>query len=173
MGITLLVLFYQPELNCQGLTTKERTPIAAPLDSIPHLEGSAAAIKKDAALRTFPRLFPLPDAMARYHGTKQLESHPAKAFATAHGQRIQRDGKDRGRLVTRAGVERRGFEFPARKAGGGGGHFEFRHSIVQFPAIEAMDGLHGQMRSLRSAARDGGAITASGAFKQVGPAHAS
>lgn len=109
--------------------------------------------------------------MPRGHRTDEFETDPTEAFAAAHDQIIQGGGKGRRRLVARAGIEGRGFKFPAREAGGGGGDFEFRHGIVQFAAIEAVDGLHGQVRPLHLAAGDSGAIPAFGAFKQVGPAH--
>jgi hypothetical protein len=143
------------------------------MESIPHLERGAAAVQKHAALGTFARLFPHADAMPRGHGTDGLVMHPAKTFATADDEIIERSGKGRRWLVARAGSEGRGFEFPIFEFGrGGGGDFEVGHGIVQFPAIKTVNGLHGQMRSARRAPGHGDAISAFAAFEQVGAAHA-
>jgi hypothetical protein len=141
--------------------------------SVPHLERVAAAVQKHAALGTFARLFPQADAMARRHRTNGFEMHPAEVFAAADDEMVQRGGKVRRLLFARAGIKGRGFEFPIFQRGVGGGRdFEFGHGIVQFPAIEAVNGLHGQMPAAGRAPGDRGAITASGTFKLVGPAHA-
>lgn len=109
--------------------------------------------------------------MSRRHRAGELEFHPAKAFAAAHGQEIQRVGKLGWLFLAWTGGEGRGLQFPPGELGGSGGDFQFDDGVVQFPAIKAMDGLHGELQPAIAAAGDGGAITAFGAFKLVGPAH--
>lgn len=111
--------------------------------------------------------------MSRGNGAGKFVFHPAKPFAIANYEKIQGVGEARWLFVAWAGVKRGGFEFPAFEIRRGfGGDFEFGDCVVELPAVEAMHRLHGKMRPMFRTAGDSDAITAFGAFKLIGPAHA-
>jgi hypothetical protein len=140
--------------------------------SIPDFEWRTAAIEKDAALRTFSRLLPRAEAMSRGYWTNQLELNPTELFAAAHDHPIQGCGESRRRRVAWAGIERTGIELPPREIRRRVvGHFEFDYGVPQFPAVEAMDRLHGQMQTTLDPACDSSAITAFGTFELICPPH--
>src|SRR6478736_4380856 len=148
--------------------------IGGQMDLVPYLERRATAIEEDAALGTFARLLPDADAMARDDGAGEFVFHPTKAFAAADDEKVHRIGEPRWSFFAWVGVERGGFKFPLFQIGRRlGGDFEFRDGIMEFSTVEAMEGLHGEVRAAFGSAGDGGAITALGAFELIGPAHAA
>lgn len=94
-------------------------------------------------------------------------------FAAPDHYLIQGSGKSRGRGIIRTGIERRGFEFPLGEiCDGGVRQFKCGHRVAEFPAVEAMDGLHGQVRAVFASAGNGDAVTALGTFELIRPPHA-
>lgn len=140
--------------------------------SVPDPGRQAAPIQKRAALRTLPRRLPGPDAMPRRYRTPAPKFFPGQRFVAAHDQHVQGVGEGRSWRLIRAGVERAGLELPLVQSGTGGDrHFQFGNRVVEFPTIQTMNGLHGQMRAAIAAAGYRRAIAAFDAFKQIGSSH--
>ena len=75
--------YWQPKQSFPDRVWEIQRGAGGPWRSIPDLERRPTAIQKDAALWTFTRLIPRPDAMARRDGTGQFESFPAEGLAAA------------------------------------------------------------------------------------------
>ena len=148
-----------PEANHDGcyrvFRNREPRPEFIASTSIPDAEWDGVQLQKNPASRAFVRLFPDADAMQGRDRTGRLEFLPLAR--TARRQPVQHRGKFRGDLGRISLEPRRGFESD--------------HRVVERLAVNASDGLDGEMFAFSRAARDVSAITAPGTFEQISPAH--